>query len=159
MAARLVLRLIVVSGLTAVCIARNAPESTEVDFELYTKLNKYEPSLLADNELSFANSNFNRTNPTRIVIHGWMSPRLISLLFSSAYFDRGNNDVNFIAVEWRRGALSFNYAKSREQVPRVGEQLAKFIDFMCAKDLINISDLTIVGHSLGAHIAGIGKLK
>lgn len=130
----------------------------DIQFELYTRSNQLQPSCLSYNDAStFQNSNFNRSNPTRIFIHGWISPGELTPAFSKAYFVHGNHNVNFIAVNWQEGSTELNYTVARERVPSVGVHVAKFVDFMNEMKLIDISDLSIIGHSLGAHIAGIGE--
>lgn len=46
---------------------------------------------------------------------------------------------------------------ARGRVKAVAEHVAKFVDFMSKQAWLNIKTLQIIGHSLGAHIAGIGK--
>lgn len=46
---------------------------------------------------------------------------------------------------------------ARGRVKAVAEHVAKFVDFMSKQAWLNIKKLTIVGHSLGAHVAGIGE--
>lgn len=53
------------------------------------------------------------------------------------------------------GADTPNYFKARSAIFLVGPLLAKFIDFLVANTDITTSDIYLVGHSLGAHIAGI----
>lgn len=44
----------------------------DVVFELYTLKNKQEPQILSPKNIStITSSNFNKTLPTRIYIHGW----------------------------------------------------------------------------------------
>lgn len=81
-----------------------------------------------------------------------MTPR-----FTEAYFTKGKYKVNFIAVNWQKGSDVYNYMTARGRVNGVAEQLAKFVDFMSKKAWLRIKSLTIVGHSLGAHVAGIGE--
>lgn len=81
-----------------------------------------------------------------------MTPR-----FTDAYFTKGKHKVNFIAVNWQKGSDVYNYMTARGRVKDVAEQLAKFVDFMSKKAWLRIKSLTIVGHSLGAHVAGIGE--
>lgn len=83
---------------------------------------------------------------------GLLTPR-----FTDAYFTKGKHKVNFIAVNWQKGSDVYNYMAARGRVKDVAEQLARFVDFMSKKAWLRIKSLTIVGHSLGAHVAGIGK--
>lgn len=53
------------------------------------------------------------------------------------------------------GADTPNYFKARSLVGPVGRFLAKYIDYLASVKAINTPDVYLIGHSLGAHIAGI----
>lgn len=92
----------------------------------------------------------------RILIHGWLDNGLnghIGTAGRKAYLANGN--FNVISVDWSAGADTPNYFKSRSLVPQTGQFLGKFIDFLSESTATKTSDLYLVGHSLGAHIAGI----
>lgn len=130
----------------------------DVRFELFTPKNPTEPQLLTlDDYTSVKSSNFNWWYPTRILIHGWYSEGLLTPRFAEAYFSKKNYKVNFIAVNWQKGSDIYNYFTARGRVKAIAEHVAKFVDFMSTKAWLKIEYLTIVGHSLGAHIAGISK--
>lgn len=130
----------------------------DVRFELFTPENPTEPQVLVlDNYATVKTSNFNWWRPTRILIHGWYSEGLLTPRFADAYFTRKNYNVNFIAVNWQKGSDIYNYLTARGRVNEMGEYVARFVDFMSSKAWLKIESLTIVGHSLGAHIAGIGE--
>lgn len=58
-------------------------------------------------------------------------------------------------VDWGIGANTINYISSRNQVNNVGAVLAELLDNLHdAGYLIDFSRLALIGHSLGAHIAG-----
>lgn len=63
--------------------------------------------------------------------------------------------MNFIAVNWQKGSDVYNYFTARGRVKEIAEYVAKFVDFMSKNAWLSLKSLTIVGHSLGAHIAGI----
>lgn len=132
----------------------------DVIFELYTHKNPIEPQILTfNNYTTVKKSNFNWWNPTRILIHGWYSEGLLTPRFADAYLVKGKHKVNFIAVNWQKGSDVYNYLFARRHVEEVAEHVARFIDFMNEMAWMRFSDLTIVGHSLGAHISGIGELE
>lgn len=79
--------------------------------------------------------------------------------FAETYLIKGNHKVNFIAVNWRKGSTTINYFSARERVKSVADHLAKLINFLVNEHKLNLNTITIIGHSLGAHVAGIGKLK
>lgn len=129
-----------------------------VFFELFTQNNPTEADILQlNNYSSIQQSNFDAKKPTRMFIHGWNSDGSLPPLFSQAYFINGSHNVNFIAVNWQKGSTTVNYINARRRVAAVAEYVAKFVDFMVDMAMINIGDLTIIGHSLGAHIAGISE--
>lgn len=72
-----------------------------------------------------------------------------------AYFERGNNNVNLIAVNWQAGAVTINYIAARRRVNTVGPVVARFVDFLVRYGHMNLRDVVIIGHSLGAHVAGV----
>lgn len=134
------------------------PIHTAVRFELYTPDNPKQPQLLShSNETTLHSSNFDPNRPTRILIHGWMSMGLLTPRFSEAYFILRNYNVNYIAVNWRDGADTINYSGARRRVNVVGPYVAQFINFLVERGNMNLKDVTVIGHSLGAHVAGIGN--
>lgn len=61
---------------------------------------------------------------------------------------------NIICVDWGLIA-SLTYPTARFVAPSVGDDLAMFIDFLCRAGGMPIENLHVIGHSLGAHVAGI----
>lgn len=131
----------------------------DVRFELFTPSNPTEAHLLLlDNSTTVENSHFNPEYPTRILVHGWNSEGLLTPRFAEAYLVIGKHKVNFIALNWQKGSDTLDYFAARNRVKEVAKHLANFIDFLAEKHKLKFKDLTIVGHSLGAHISGIGKI-
>ncbi|XP_031623460.1 pancreatic lipase-related protein 2-like [Contarinia nasturtii] len=132
----------------------------DVIFQLFTQKNPTEPQILElNNDTTVKTSHFDWRNPTRILIHGWCSEGLLTPRFADAYLVRGKHKVNFIAVNWQKGSDIWNYRCARYRVNEMGEHVARFVDFMSKEARLKIQDLTIVGHSLGAHISGIAGKK
>ncbi|XP_046666900.1 pancreatic triacylglycerol lipase-like [Homalodisca vitripennis] len=63
-------------------------------------------------------------------------------------------DLNIIAVNWARMAQTF-YPLSRSAVSPVGRYTAKFVDFLALEMGVSPASVHLLGHSLGAHIAGV----
>jgi len=61
---------------------------------------------------------------------------------------------NVITVDWTKDATTLNYNTAAKKTSSVGKFLAKLIYRMLENDLLRPKDIHIVGHSLGAHIAG-----
>uniref|UniRef100_A0A1I8M874 Lipase domain-containing protein n=1 Tax=Musca domestica TaxID=7370 RepID=A0A1I8M874_MUSDO len=125
-----------------------------VKFYLYTKSN---PStgkqLFINNEDSVKKSNFDKSRATRIIIHGWGGSYTSTpnKPIREAYLSKDN--YNIISVDWNEYA-KLNYVSARAKVPLVGEDVAEFIDFLNAKFAMSFGNLVVIGHSLGAHVAG-----
>ncbi|XP_067625495.1 phospholipase A1 VesT1.02-like [Eurosta solidaginis] len=129
--------------------------ATTVHFHLYTNENPTTPNMIINgDDASLTASNFNKNNPTRIVIHGWQSDGDSDMmnLIRNAYLSRG--DYNVFCVDWSDKALSLNYAASKLRVTGVGKQVANLIDFLYKDGGMSYDTLHLIGHSLGAHIAG-----
>ncbi|XP_055617798.1 phospholipase A1 3-like [Toxorhynchites rutilus septentrionalis] len=60
---------------------------------------------------------------------------------------------NICAVDWSRLAL-VEYNLAARNTPKVGRYLAKFVKFLLRQGF-TIDQVTLVGHSMGAHISGI----
>lgn len=50
-----------------------------------------------------------------------------------------------------------SYKLARERVNVIGSFIARLINLLVQRADVKLSDVHIIGHGLGAHIAGIGK--
>jgi pancreatic triacylglycerol lipase len=64
-------------------------------------------------------------------------------------------DFNYIAMDWTEGSNTLNYITARNRVPATGVALSQYVDFLNSVGGMNFNTLSIIGHSLGAHVAGI----
>ncbi|EDS41790.1 lipase [Culex quinquefasciatus] len=114
--------------------------ATDTIFRLFTRNNR--------------NAGHNPGRQTRFIIHGWNnngeSP--VNVNIRNAYLDRA--DMNVIVVDWGAGAQNPNYITARNHINAVGQTVANFVDFL-SNNGITFHNVYIVGHSLGAHTAGI----
>lgn len=90
---------------------------------------------------------------TVFVIHGWLESHITEMeqTVIDAYLQ--SKDVNIFAVDWNSFSRR-NYRTSKEYVPKIGQAVAEFIKFLEKNVDLKIENLGIVGHSLGAHVAG-----
>lgn len=129
----------------------------DIFFQLYTPDNPNDPQIIQiGNNSILIESNFNNTIPTRIVIHGWRPNVRFIPMFIEAYFEKGNHEVNLIIVNWLKGAETMLYNVVRGRVNMIADRVNKFMEFLVESGGMKYSNLTVIGHSLGAHIAGIG---
>lgn len=131
------------------------PIHTAVRFELFTRENQDAPQLLSPNNDSLLDTNYDPNRPTRMFIHGWNSQGKLTPRFTEAYFKKGNLNVNVIAVNWR-DLSDDDYVGARRRIDAVGSYVAQFIDYLVNRGNLKLKDFVLIGHSLGAHAAGIG---
>ncbi|KAH1029394.1 pancreatic triacylglycerol lipase [Dendroctonus ponderosae] len=100
---------------------------------------------------------FDPTLPTVVLIHGWQDDyeSNSNTYVKDAIFSKTN--ANVFKVDW--SPLSrLGYLAARDSVPPVGKEAATFIQRLSTAFNYPLIDFTLVGFSLGAHIAGnIGK--
>nr|KAI8755607.1 pancreatic lipase-related protein 2-like [Biomphalaria glabrata] len=133
-----------------------SPETIKTVFKLYTQKNRQKPTDLKATQAENVTkiwSNF-IVRPVKVIIHGyyedvsldtWMKKMKDELLI--------HGDYNVIIVDWSLGAKS-TYSISVANARLVGAQLASVIQKIV--DSVGIPPLLfhIIGHSLGAHVAG-----
>lgn len=97
------------------------------------------------------------SRPLKVLIHGWNSNRdHVSIEpVKNAYLARGIDNV--IIADWSDGATQL-YDVSRSLVPRVGLRIGEMLSAFMEEKSISPENVHVIGHSLGAHIAGnVGK--
>jgi len=124
-----------------------------VTFYLYTKSNPKKPQKIEASRKSVQASNFNPSKPTRFVIHGWTQSHTSDMNYEirDAWLSKG--DFNIIIVDWAR-ARSVEYVTSVMALPEAGKRVGEMIKFLNAEFQMPLSTLHVIGHSLGAHVAG-----
>lgn len=97
-------------------------------------------------------NNIIATAPVKILIHGWTEN-----INSFWYADTRNNYLrlgyNVVCVDWSRHSQLI-YATAVARLDAIGAFVARFITGLSSSRGIPIGNFHIVGHSLGAHLAG-----
>ncbi|XP_025077765.1 inactive pancreatic lipase-related protein 1-like isoform X1 [Pomacea canaliculata] len=134
------------------CLPQSASQQ-RIRFLLYTPENPTSPQLLDPmNVTSVKNSNFNTQRPTKFIVHGysgsannkWVQDMVKEML---------TQNVNIIAVDWKKGAQGPNYYQATANTRVVGNYIATLI-LLLEKLGVPMSAVHVIGHSLGAQIAG-----
>ncbi|XP_023308368.2 phospholipase A1 VesT1.02-like [Lucilia cuprina] len=127
--------------------------TTPVTYHLYTQSNPKKGQKITADGKSIAKSYFNPAHPTRFVIHGWTQSYTADMNkeIRDAWLSIG--EYNIIVVDWAR-ARSVDYATSVLAVPTVGKKVANMIDYLVKIHGMSLDTLYVIGHSLGAHVAG-----
>ncbi|XP_044732684.1 phospholipase A1 VesT1.02-like [Chrysoperla carnea] len=131
------------------------PVLGDIHFYLYTKIGKRPYELFVNDSINLSKSPFNSTNPTKILIHGfWNSGRSqFCQQVKDTYLNNGQ--YNVIVVDWGALAKPPFYYTASSNTRFVGDIVAQLVDNLVQKAGMNLDDLHIIGHSLGAHTAGI----
>ena len=109
--------------------------------------------------------------PTKFLIHGfldmtnkqwWIDLKNAILdvvrsykeyCYYPAIFSVIQEDVNVIMVDWPNGN-GFPYEKASANTQVVGAEVALFINYFISQYGSKAADFHVIGHSLGAHVAG-----
>ncbi|CAG9838755.1 unnamed protein product [Diabrotica balteata] len=132
------------------------PNGPSVQFILYTRDNP-PANLKVGDENKFKNSGFNKTNPTKIIIHGFTSSirDIMFMKLKKAYLEAGEHNV--IGMDWSV-LCDFEYISAMHGVREAGQYLGEFIKWLQFVG-VSLEDIHLVGHSMGAHVAGVGAGK
>ncbi|VDI55479.1 pancreatic lipase-related protein 1 [Mytilus galloprovincialis] len=141
-------------------ILPHSPEENGITFHLYTRINPTNDQVLDPNGsgTSVMSTNFNDAHKTVFIIHGFNGKKednWIKLMKSALiqYFD-----VNVIVVVWAEGAKD-NYIRAVANTRVVGAVTANMIKLLQRSSSLTLDNVHLVGHSLGAHVAGyVGEI-
>lgn len=95
--------------------------------------------------------------PIKVLIHGYIASRYHTSIepIKKAYLSAGN--VNLMIVDWSQASYQM-YDVSRGLTSHVAIRVAKILDEFIMGNNVDSGLIHLVGHSLGAHIAGnIGR--
>lgn len=123
----------------------------DVTYFLYTRANPNNPQILK--RFSTKLGNLDPANEIKFIVHGWMESanRTYYRGFIDAYLKRGN--YNVIGVDWAGPAL-YEYSMASRNTKTAGRELGDFIIRLNKLAGIPMENFHILGHSLGAHLAG-----
>ncbi|CAH1372775.1 unnamed protein product [Tenebrio molitor] len=116
---------------------------------------RYYPSfnLKIGDSSGYKKSGYNISHPTKIIIHGFQSSikEDIFIVNKNAYLDSG--DYNVIGMDWSV-LCEFEYLSAINGARKAGKILAEFLNWLF-KSGVELEHVHLIGHSLGAHVAGI----
>ncbi|XP_008197619.2 endothelial lipase [Tribolium castaneum] len=117
-------------------------KTTDVTFYLYSRN-------ISNLKLPLDGGNIDITKNTKFIIHGWIDNHNRSWYhhLTDEYLKKG--DFNVIHVDWGRVSKSF-YVSSAQNTRLVAHFIASFI----LNHKLALGKVHLIGHSLGAHIAG-----
>lgn len=143
------------NGVIAKSLPEDPPSSLDVTFHLFTSTNPNSSDIVGDIQ-SLRKSNFNSSHPTRIIVHGFCSCHRSQFCIDVRTKLFAHNQLcNVITVDWPGGKSIIDYWAARRRIVPVSKILARFIDFLHFEGDLKLQDLYLIGHSLGAHLAGL----
>uniref|UniRef100_A0A6P7F8K9 Phospholipase A1-like n=1 Tax=Diabrotica virgifera virgifera TaxID=50390 RepID=A0A6P7F8K9_DIAVI len=131
---------------------------TDEDVKIYFR-NKQFPDndipLSPYNYEKLENDGFSAEKDTVLLIHGWKNSykSTFNKLLSEAYLSK--HDINILVIDWSSVADTWYYPSAVGEVESVGEVVGNFIKRLQTRLQLNLDKTSIVGHSLGAHVAGV----
>jgi len=122
----------------------------DVVFILHTRNYPTGQIVNIDDMSTVRSSYFSSSRRTKVLIHGMFGDRYnpTNTLIYPAYLQAG--DFNVFVVDWGLGASTDVIVNGIA----AGVAIARFLDNLNNDGLLNFNDLTLVGHSMGAHVAG-----
>uniref|UniRef100_A0A2K6GY71 Triacylglycerol lipase n=1 Tax=Propithecus coquereli TaxID=379532 RepID=A0A2K6GY71_PROCO len=120
-----------------------SPEKIGTRFLLYTN----------ENPNNFQASNFQTNRKTRFIIHGFIDKGDESWVTDMCQNMFKVEEVNCICVDWKKGSQT-TYTQAANNMREVGIQVAQKLKILSTDYNYSPSNVHLIGHSLGAHVAG-----
>lgn len=127
---------------------------TDVIFYLYTQRTPNDPFIIPATNFSIvARSPFDPKKKNLFISHGWNNHYLSGVNTNVRGAALRAADINVFVVDWSGPANRF-YTTAFSAVPAVGRIEGNFINYLIDTYDLSPKDFMLVGHSLGAHVAG-----
>lgn len=97
---------------------------------------------------------FSPNKDTMFVVHGWHNGHDSPVCDEISKAVLQNNDINVFLIDWNKIASNL-YLVAYKAVPEVGQLLGTLIRNLVNNNKLDLNKASIVGHSLGAHVAGL----
>ncbi|XP_072335849.1 inactive pancreatic lipase-related protein 1-like isoform X2 [Scyliorhinus torazame] len=131
-----------------------SPDKINTHFQLYTRQNpNISQEISGTIPETVATSHFNIDQKTVLIIHGYLEHGDVSWITHLCKMILQVHDVNCICVDWRGGSQCL-FSQAAQNIRVVGAEVAYFLDALKSNYNYTLSDVYLVGHSLGAHVAG-----
>nr|BAF81028.1 protein 54 [Glandirana rugosa] len=131
-----------------------APEVIDTRFLLFTRANPYKFQVIsALNVTSVFHTNFISSRKSIFIIHGFVEMGDKLWLVEMCQDILELSDVNCFCVDWKGGSFAL-YTQASNNVRVVGAEIAHFLNLLQAVYNYDLNDVHLIGHSLGAHVAG-----
>jgi len=130
-------------------------------FTLQNAGNNYKDYVLKpEDPRSFLDSSWDKTQKTKIVIHGYAEdgsggPLANTKKIITAYAN-AKRPENLVFVDWHKLGRQLNYFDSARNTEKAGLRVAELLVYLKGAGLIqSLDDVHLIGFSLGAHVSAI----
>jgi len=139
-----------------------SPDTIQTKYLLYTRESRKQESVLDaryPGQFSSLWPNYKASRPTKIIVHGFVDSTYLNPWMREMKDELlTHGDYNVIITDWHHGNLP-PYTQATGNTRVVGAQLADLISVITQATTQTPSDFHIMGHSLGAHIAGYAGMR
>jgi len=126
----------------------------DVHFQLFTqRTQNFAHELIIGNHNSLVGSAFDMAAPVKILAHGFSSSLTGGFFGSTKNAYLNSKNVNVIGVDWSKLAAAPWYDIAAGHTRVTGEKTAELIEWLVSEG-VPLSNIHVLGHSLGAHVAG-----
>ncbi|XP_053394688.1 pancreatic lipase-related protein 2-like [Mercenaria mercenaria] len=130
-----------------------SPALINTTFRLFTETCK-RPYILHAGDTGFkSDCNLDPALPLKFVVHGFLQHGQVKWVRDMAAALLNKEPMTVITVDWGSGS-GFPYSQAAANTRVVGAEIARLINFLRAHASVSLDKVHIIGHSLGAHIAG-----
>ncbi|KAL5017075.1 hypothetical protein ScPMuIL_006664 [Solemya velum] len=130
------------------------PEHVKTSLTLFSRAKPFNGSEVTYNDVSsFRAAGFDPKKPTKFIIHGYMSFGIAPWVLNMTTGFLRKEDSIVIVVDWRAGASKL-YPQSVANTRLVAAIIASALETLKTAYSVDMSAVHLVGHSLGAQIAG-----
>ncbi|XP_014216721.1 inactive pancreatic lipase-related protein 1-like [Copidosoma floridanum] len=126
----------------------------DILFFLYTRENgdNHQKLMVGDKKL-LQQSSYNISRPTKLITHGWTEDETLGSCSMPRRGFLSHGDYNVITVDWGSYSKTL-YKLAAARVKATGQYVSEMIKFLVSQGS-DIKQMSLVGHSLGAHIMGL----
>jgi pancreatic triacylglycerol lipase len=142
------------SALRPLSALPNPPYEVQTRFVLYTRgSDEGGYDLMVGKDVLLELSPFDPSRKSVFIIHGFTDDSRIEHIQQAKNSLLANGDYNVFLVDWAPGAKS-PYLKASANARLVGAVCARFLFYLQEKGGLRFEDVHLIGHNLGAHVAG-----
>lgn len=131
------------------------PSKLQVKLILYTpETGTEKPQIVEDNPFSVNSSRFSSQRPTKLIIHGYQQTAFDLWVKDMVKEIMKREVANIFVVDWNTGGKGILYHQAVANARLVGAVVASIIKTLQGDLHASMNTFHLIGHSLGAHIAG-----